>query len=112
MQSTQVGPSGEARLIEQRINSHPMVTELRQRPEFTESRPHVNFQGQPRAQNFTSSALNGPRKLPIPGHAWVGKGGKSMVSVLFFGEDLCSYPDILHGGFLATMLDEGLAMLF
>lgn len=31
------------------------------------------------------------------------------MSVVFVGKDLCSYPGVVHGGFLATMLDEGLA---
>lgn len=36
-------------------------------------------------------------------------GGKSLLSVVFVGKDLCSYPGVAHGGFLATMLDGGLA---
>lgn len=32
-----------------------------------------------------------------------------MVSISHVGEELCGHPGIIHGGFLATMLDEGLA---
>jgi adenylylsulfate kinase len=32
-----------------------------------------------------------------------------LVSILYLGTDLCGHPGIIHGGFLATMCDEGLA---
>lgn len=31
------------------------------------------------------------------------------MSISYLGRDLCGHPGIVHGGFLATMLDEGLA---
>ncbi|KAG5980026.1 hypothetical protein E4U55_004459 [Claviceps digitariae] len=98
-----------ARHIQDTINSHPLVTSLRQRPELTESRPHLKMPGQYRARSLTGSALAGPGKVPVPAYAWTESGGKSLVSVVFVGEDLCGHPGIVHGGFLATMLDEGLA---
>ncbi|KAG6006284.1 hypothetical protein E4U21_007166 [Claviceps maximensis] len=99
----------EARRIQDTINSHPMVTALRQRAELTESRPHLKMPGQYRARSLTGTALAGPGKVPVPAYAWIESGGKSLVSVVFVGEDLCGHPGIVHGGFLATMLDEGLA---
>lgn len=99
----------EARRIEDTINSHPLVTEQRQRAEMVESRPHLKMPSQYRSKTLTGSALSGPGKVPVPAYAWVEKGGKSLVSVVFVGEDLCGHPGIVHGGFLATMLDEGLA---
>ncbi|KJK94344.1 hypothetical protein H633G_01725 [Metarhizium anisopliae BRIP 53284] len=99
----------EARRIEDTINNLPLVAEQRQRPEMVESRPHLKMPGQYRARSLTGSALTGPGKVPVPAYAWVDKGGKSLVSVVYVGEDLCGHPGIVHGGFLATMLDEGLA---
>ncbi|KAK2609007.1 hypothetical protein QQS21_002377 [Conoideocrella luteorostrata] len=99
----------EARRIAETINNHPMVAELRQRPELTESRPHMKMPSQYRARSLTGSALTGPGKVPIPAYAWIENGGKSLVSVVYVGADLCGHPGIVHGGFLATMLDEGLA---
>lgn len=32
-----------------------------------------------------------------------------MVCIFYAGTDLCGHPGMIHGGFLATMLDEGLA---
>lgn len=31
------------------------------------------------------------------------------MSIFYLGTDLCGHPGIIHGGLLATMLDEGLA---
>jgi len=99
----------EARLIEETINSLALVAEQRKRPEMVESRPHLKMPGQYRSRSLTGNALSGPGKVPVPAYAWVEKGGKSLVSVVYVGEDLCGHPGIVHGGFLATMLDEGLA---
>ena len=99
----------EARRIEDTINNLPLVAEQRQRPEMVESRPHLKMPGQYRARSLTGSALTGPGKVPVPAYAWVEEGGKSLISVVYVGEDLCGHPGIVHGGFLATMLDEGLA---
>lgn len=62
-----------------------------------------------RAQSLTGGTLTGSGKVPVPAYAWTESGGRSLVSVVFVGEKLCGHPGIVHGGFLATMLDEGLA---
>lgn len=51
----------------------------------------------------------GPDRVVVPPFCWNEKDGKSMVSISYLGSDLCGHPGIVHGGFLATMLDEGLA---
>lgn len=99
----------ETRRVEETINNHPMVAELRRRPELTESRPHMKMPAQYRAHTLTGAALLGPRKVPVPATTWTEAGGKSLVSVVYVGEDLCGHPGLVHGGLLATMLDEGLA---
>lgn len=98
----------EARLAEETINSHPLVAELRQRTDLTESRPHMKMPGQYRARSLTGGALLGAGKVPIPPYAWNDADGREMVAVLKVGDDLCGHPGIVHGGFLATILDEGL----
>lgn len=35
--------------------------------------------------------------------------GESLTSVFYLGPHLCGHPGIIHGGLLATLLDEGLA---
>lgn len=98
-----------AKGIEDYINSHPVVRELRTRSDFSESRPHMKIPASQRSHNLTGGTLMGPGRVVVPPFNWNEKGGKSMVSISYVGPDLCGHPGIIHGGFLATILDEGLA---
>ncbi|EGD98245.1 thioesterase [Trichophyton tonsurans CBS 112818] len=40
---------------------------------------------------------------------WSTTDGSSFVSIFYLGSDVCGHPGIVHGGLLATLLDEGLA---
>ncbi|KAM3526768.1 hypothetical protein NHJ13051_003294 [Beauveria bassiana] len=95
--------------IEATINAHPLVAQLRARPEMTESRPHMKMPSSYRERTLTGGALLGPGKMVVPPFSWTEDGGKSLVGVSYVGADLCGHPGIVHGGFIATMLDEGLA---
>lgn len=98
-----------AAAVESKINNHPLVAELRTRPELVESRPHMKFPEAFRQRNFTAGTLLGPGRLTIPPFSWTENGGKSLITILHLGTDLCGHPGIVHGGLLATLLDEGLA---
>lgn len=98
-----------AREIEAFINNHPVAKELRLKPEFSESRPHLKIPESQRGHNLTGGTLMGPGRVVVPPFTWSEKGGKSLISISYLGPDLCGHPGIVHGGFLATMLDEGLA---
>jgi 3'-phosphoadenosine 5'-phosphosulfate synthase len=97
------------REIEEFIKNHPVSVELRTRPNFSESRPHLKVPGSFKSQNLTAGTLLGPGRVVVPPFVWSEKGGKSLVSISYLGADLCGHPGIIHGGMLATMLDEGLA---
>lgn len=99
----------EARLVEDTISKLPLVAQLRADPKYKESRPHMKMPAAYRGRSLTGSALLGPGKMVIPPYAWIEDGGKSIVCISYVGEDLCGHPGIVHGGLLATMLDEGLA---
>jgi adenylylsulfate kinase len=98
----------EARAAEETINAHPLVAELRQRTDLTESRPHLKMPGQYRSRNLTAGALLGAGKVTVPPYAWNDAHGREMVAVMHVGDDMCGHPGIVHGGLLATVLDEGL----
>ncbi|KAH0498749.1 hypothetical protein TgHK011_005987 [Trichoderma gracile] len=95
--------------IEDTINNHPLVRELRSRPEFKESRPHLKMSEEIRRRSLTAGVLQGEGKVVVPPLAFIEDGGKSIVSVTYVGDRLCGHPGLVHGGMLATMLDEGLA---
>lgn len=98
-----------SREIEEYIKSHPVAVQLRSKPEYSESRPHLKIPESQKAHNLTGGTLMGPGKVVVPPFTWSEKGGKSLVSISYLGTDLCGHPGIVHGGLLATMLDEGLA---
>jgi 3'-phosphoadenosine 5'-phosphosulfate synthase len=99
----------EARAKEDYINAHPFVATLRANPDYVESRPHMKIPPAWRNQNLTGGTLMGPGKMIIPPFSWTDKTGKSYVQITHVGTKLCGHMGIIHGGFLATMLDEGLA---
>lgn len=87
----------------------PIVKEMREKEEMVESRPHMRIAPSMRAHNLTAGTLLGEGKVSVPPLTFTEKGGKSLVSISHLGQDLCGHPGIIHGGFLSTMLDEGLA---
>lgn len=95
--------------IEAHINGHHLTRSLRADPAFTESRPSLKINASYRSSSLTSGVLAGPGKIVVPPYAWFEEGGKSYVAIQYLGEDLCGHPGIVHGGLLATLLDEGLA---
>jgi 3'-phosphoadenosine 5'-phosphosulfate synthase len=98
-----------SREIEEYITNHPVAIELRSRPEYSESRPHLKVPEAQRSHNLTAGTLMGPGKVVVPPFVWSEKGGKSLVSISYLGTDLCGHSGIIHGGLLATILDESLA---
>lgn len=99
-----------SRKVEEYINNHPLTKELRSRHEFSESRPHLKIPRSQLGHSLTGGTLLGPGRVIVPPFAWTEKGGKSLVAISYLGSDLCGHPGIIHGGFLATMLDEGIGL--
>ncbi|KAJ5246785.1 hypothetical protein N7468_001768 [Penicillium chermesinum] len=77
--------------------------------ETAQSRPHLKFPEIIRARSLTAGTLAGPNKIVVPPYVFSEKSGKSLVSFMYLGSDVCGHPGIVHGGMLATLLDEGLA---
>ncbi|PSR91952.1 HotDog domain-containing protein [Coniella lustricola] len=105
-------PTDDAgRAHEDYINAHPAVLALRANPNCVESRPHLKVPPAWRAHNLTAGVLIAPNCVPFPPVAWLDATGetKEYVQISYVGEDLCGHPGIVHGGYLATVLDEGLA---
>lgn len=95
--------------IEEYIKNHPLALEMRTKSEFAESRPHLRIPESQRGHSLTAGTLLGPGKVVVPPVVWSEEGGKSLVSISYLGTDLCGHPNLVHGGLLATLLDEGLA---
>lgn len=102
-------PDEFTREIDERIKNCEVARLLRGNPDWIESRPHLKIPEQVRPHNLTGGTLSGPDKIVIPPYFFNEKDGKSMVCIFYVGNSLSGHPGIVHGGFLATMLDEGLA---
>ncbi|KAI0430418.1 Adenylylsulfate kinase-domain-containing protein [Xylaria sp. FL1042] len=99
----------EERTVDEFIKNHPLAQELRVKEGFTESRPHMKIPASYRSHHLTGGLLSGPGRIVVPPLVFEEEGGKSIVAISYLGNELCGHPGILHGGLLATMLDEGLA---
>ncbi|KAJ6143220.1 hypothetical protein N7471_002673 [Penicillium samsonianum] len=95
--------------IDNAIRTHPVAEALRANPEFSESRPHLTIPEPLRERNLTAGTLAGPGKIVVPPYVFSERGGKTMISLMYLGGDVCGHQGIIHGGLLATLLDEGLA---
>ena len=101
-------PDEKTAAIDRHINNHPLSQKLRADPKFTESRPHLRMPAEIRKHSLTSGTLLGPTKIPVPPLAFAREGDE-FVCITYLGTDLCGHVGIVHGGMLATMVDEGLA---
>jgi adenylylsulfate kinase len=99
----------EERTVFDFIQTHPLAQEFRAKEGFSEVRPHMKIPEGYRSHNLTAGTLSGPGRLVVPPLVFLEDDGKSLVSIAYIGNQLCGHPGIIHGGLMATLLDEGLA---
>ncbi|KAI9748857.1 MAG: hypothetical protein M4579_007093 [Chaenotheca gracillima] len=99
----------ESAKVDEYIKNHPIAQALRANPHYIESRPHMAIPESQRQRNFTAGTLAGPGKIVVPPYIFSENSGQDMTSISYLGQDVCGYQGVVHGGLLATMLDEGLA---
>ncbi|KAG1736118.1 HotDog domain-containing protein [Suillus paluster] len=98
--------------LEQSLQTLPLLTSLRAKPdadEWYETRPYVNYAEQFRVNSLTAGALRGPGKLALPPLVRARRDESEAVVIVHVGRGLCGHDGIIHGGLLATILDESLA---
>ena len=101
-------PDAKTAAIDEYMINHALSRKLRETPGFAESRPHMRMPPEVRKHSLTSGTLIGPDKIPVPPLAFAREGDE-FVCITYLGTDLCGHVGIVHGGMLATMVDEGLA---
>jgi len=98
--------------LEEQLQNLPILVKHRanEDPEaWYEARPYQSFPEDRRANNLTAGALRGPGRLALPPLVrarWDESEGFIIVHV---GRGLCGHDGIVHGGLIATLLDEALA---
>lgn len=101
--------TAEVAEIERSVFEHPLTKQLLADEKYIASRPHLKIPEKLRAQNLTGGTLSGPDKIAVPPLQFTTEDGSRFVSIQYLGPALCGHPGIVHGGLLATLLDEGLA---
>ncbi|GES56803.1 thioesterase family protein [Aspergillus terreus] len=94
--------------IEDQLQQHVLTRYLRSKG-LSESRYYQNVPISMEQEMFSVGSLLGPSKLPVRPLAFYEAGGGSFFLVLYIGGGLAGYPGMIHGGVLATIMDEGMA---
>lgn len=61
-----------------------------------------------RGRHLITGTLLGPKRMAVPPLVFLEENGKEMIAITYLGQEVCGHPGIVHGGLLATILDEGL----
>ncbi|KAI9371391.1 HotDog domain-containing protein [Aspergillus egyptiacus] len=102
-------PSDEfTQQVEDHIQNHPLTVSLREDPAYTASRPHLKVPEKIRLRNLTAGTLSNPQGIVVPPLVFYNKETSTMVSLFYLGPSVSGHPGIVHGGLLATLLDEGM----
>ena len=100
-------PDEIAAEIEKHMQEHPIAKALQGDLQWKELRPHLRFPESHRQHSLTAGTLAGPGKFPVAPFIYVDD--KNLVELTYVGTDMCGHTGIVHGGLVATILDEGLA---
>jgi len=76
--------------------------------EWYEARPYAKVPRERRVNSLTSGSLNGPGKLALPPLVRAKWDNSEAMAFVHVGSALCGHEGIVHGGLLATLLDETL----
>ncbi|OCL01532.1 Thioesterase/thiol ester dehydrase-isomerase [Glonium stellatum] len=103
-------PTPHHAAINTAILTHPLTLSLLADARYSASRPHLKIPPHHRPHNLTAGTLLGsPDTIAVPPLAFATADGSAYVSLQHLGPALCGHPGLVHGGLLATLLDEGLA---
>lgn len=100
--------------LEAKLQALPYLNKLRNSPdaeEWYEARPYQGYPEERRVNHFTIGALRGPGKLTLYPLIRAKKDESEAVVIVHLGRGLCGHDGIIHGGLLATLLDESLARI-
>ncbi|KAL4936738.1 hypothetical protein BDV06DRAFT_204366 [Aspergillus oleicola] len=86
----------------------PATVELRSNPDFFETPVYGNYDPNDKTRRLTSGPLSSSGGLPLQRVFW-NSAEKKAVNIVFFGLGTEGYPKLIHGGAIATVLDETLA---
>ncbi len=98
--------------LEEKLQSLPIVKEFREKEDakdWYETRPYQKYPEERRVNHLTVGTLRGPGKLALYPLIRAKRDESEAIIILHLGRGLCGHDGIIHGGLLATLLDETLA---
>ncbi|KAL1914675.1 uncharacterized protein VTP21DRAFT_8086 [Calcarisporiella thermophila] len=102
------GESSAIELLESERETLAIVQELRTDPEWEMWSLPEGIRGE---HHLTLHSLRGEGKLALDPLVFHGRDKKQAVIVTHLGHGLCGHPKIIHGGLLATLLDEAFGII-
>ncbi|KAL4774996.1 HotDog domain-containing protein [Aspergillus nidulans var. acristatus] len=106
---TMYTPSDElSQEVEDHIKNHPLFVSLREDPSYVESRPYMKIPEKIRDRSLTAGTLSNSGGIVVPPTAFYNNDTNTLVTFFYLGSRVSGHPGIVHGGFLATLLDEGM----
>ncbi|CAO3591767.1 unnamed protein product [Absidia cylindrospora] len=88
-----------------------VVKQARENSEWTEVKAYGHLKGDALLNNFTASTLRAQGRIIVPPVVFYNQDRTETMSVVHLGKELCGHDGIIHGGMLATLLDEILALV-
>jgi hypothetical protein len=98
--------------LEEQLQKLPLLLKHRanEDPEaWYETRPYSSLPEDRRVNNLTAGALRGPGRLALLPLVRARFDESEALVIVHVGRGLCGHDGIVHGGLLATLLDETLA---
>jgi len=98
--------------LEEQLQKLPILLKHRaaeDREAWYEVRPYQTYSEERRVNSLTAGALRGPGLLALPPLVRARRDESEGFILVHVGRGLCGHDGIVHGGLLATLLDEGLA---
>ncbi|OJD11201.1 hypothetical protein ACJ73_09591 [Blastomyces percursus] len=89
------------------MDSLEITKKLRADPDYVEWEAYSNFTEEEKPHRLTTGPLSGSRNIPIQQVFWNEKEHKA-TTIVHFGIGVSGWPLIVHGGAIATVLDESL----
>lgn len=92
--------------LEKELQELPIYKQLSSDPNYEPIRAWNYVDSNALNQLLTSGTLSTPGGFAIKPILFFNKEKKESISIYHVGEKLCGYPFLVHGGILATILDE------
>jgi len=92
--------------VEATLHSLPLVQKLSQDKDWVKTIGIFAISKEDAPHNLTMGSLAGIGRISVKPVTFYNDKTKEFVVVMHVGQDVCGHRGLVHGGFLATILDE------